>query len=100
MMRTSEPPHWHRRSAASFAEQAPAPFTILSSAGKSALVEIGLLLWRGRPSENAIAVRKNMERLRALRQAREAEEARTSALVPPNAKKLTAKKKRKRIFSN
>jgi hypothetical protein len=51
-------------------------------------------------AQQAIAVRKNMERLRALRQAREAEEARTSALVPPNAKKLTAKKKRKRIFSN
>jgi hypothetical protein len=51
-------------------------------------------------AQQAIAIRKNMERLRALRQAREAEEARTSALVPPNAKKLTAKKKRKRIFSN
>jgi hypothetical protein len=51
-------------------------------------------------AQQAIAVRKNMERLRALRQAREAEEARTLAPVPPTAKKLTAKKKRKRIFSN
>ena len=44
--------------------------------------------------QQAIAVRKNMERLRGLREAREAEEARTSAPVP-----LTAKKKRKRVFS-
>ncbi len=34
----------------------------------------------------AIAVRKNMERLRALRQAREAEAARTEAILPPAAK--------------
>jgi hypothetical protein len=46
-------------------------------------------------AQQAIAVRKNMERLRALREAREAEEARTSAPVPP-----TAKKKRKRAFSS
>jgi hypothetical protein len=38
----------------------------------------------------AVAVRKNMERLRALRQAKEAEEARTEAALPS-----TAKKKRK-----
>ena len=46
-------------------------------------------------AQQAIAVRKNMERLRALREAREVEEARTSAPVPP-----TAKKKRKRAFSS
>lgn len=34
----------------------------------------------------AIAVRKNMERLRALRQAREAEAARTEAALPQAAK--------------
>jgi hypothetical protein len=34
----------------------------------------------------AIAVRKNMERLRALRQAREAEDARTEAVSAPEAK--------------
>jgi hypothetical protein len=33
--------------------------------------------------KKAFAVRKNMERLRALRQAREAEEARMEALLPP-----------------
>ena len=33
--------------------------------------------------QKAIAVRKNMERLRALRQARDAEEARTEAILPP-----------------
>ena len=60
--------------------------------GARAMVDIG---------QQAIAVRKNMERLRALREAkeakeaREAEEARTSAPVPP-----TAKKKRKRAFSS
>jgi hypothetical protein len=32
--------------------------------------------------QKAIAVRKNMERLRALRQAREAEEAKTEAIQP------------------
>jgi len=36
--------------------------------------------------KKAIAVRKNMERLRALRQAREAEEARMEALLPPESK--------------
>jgi hypothetical protein len=36
--------------------------------------------------QQAIAVRKNMERLRTLRQAREAEEARMQALVPPQPK--------------
>jgi hypothetical protein len=40
--------------------------------------------------QKAIAVRKNMERLRALRQAREAEEAKTEASLPP------AKAQRKR----
>jgi hypothetical protein len=39
----------------------------------------------------AIEVRKNMERLRALREAKEAEEARTRAVLPE-----TAKKERKR----
>ena len=33
--------------------------------------------------QKAIAVRKNMERLRALRQAREAEEVKTEAALPP-----------------
>jgi hypothetical protein len=33
--------------------------------------------------QRAIAVRKNMERLRALRQAREAEEAKTEVVSPP-----------------
>jgi hypothetical protein len=42
--------------------------------------------------QKAVAVRKNMERLRALRQAKEADEARTSATVP-----LPAKKKKKGI---
>ena len=32
--------------------------------------------------QKAIAVRKNMERLRALRQAREAEEAKTETILP------------------
>ena len=41
---------------------------------------------------NATAVRTNMERLRALREAREAEEATTQAAAPP-----AAKKKRKAI---
>jgi hypothetical protein len=36
--------------------------------------------------KKAFAVRKNMERLRALRQAREAEEARMEALLPPESK--------------
>ena len=39
----------------------------------------------------AIEVRKNMERLRALREAKEAEETRTQAALPE-----TAKKKRKK----
>ena len=42
----------------------------------------------------AIAVRKNMERLRALRQTKEAEEARTRAVLP-----VEAKMKRKGWFS-
>ena len=33
--------------------------------------------------QQAVAVRKNMERLRALRHAREAEEAKTEAILPP-----------------
>jgi hypothetical protein len=33
--------------------------------------------------QRAIAVRKNMERLRAMRQAREAEEVKTEAVLPP-----------------
>jgi len=41
--------------------------------------------------QKAIAVRKNMERLRALRQAREAEAARTEAAMPPSVK--TSRKK-------
>jgi len=40
--------------------------------------------------QKAIAVRKNMERLRALREAREAEEVRTLVALP-----VAAKKKRK-----
>ena len=40
--------------------------------------------------QKAVAVRKNMERLRVLREAKEADEARTSAAVP-----LPAKKKKK-----
>ena len=42
----------------------------------------------------AIAVRKNMERLRALREAREAEELRTPVALP-----VAAKKKRKETLS-
>lgn len=42
--------------------------------------------------QRAIAIRKNMERLRALREAREAEEAGTQVAVP-----VAAKKKRKKI---
>jgi hypothetical protein len=41
--------------------------------------------------QRAIAVRKNMERLRALRETKEAEKARTHVAIP-----VTAKKKRKR----
>ncbi len=37
--------------------------------------------------QRAIAIRKNMERLRALREAREAEEARTQVAVPITARK-------------
>ena len=37
--------------------------------------------------QEAVAVRKNMERLRALREAKEADEARTSAAVVLPAKK-------------
>jgi hypothetical protein len=37
--------------------------------------------------QEAVAVRKNMERLRALREAKEADEARKSAVVPLPAKK-------------
>ena len=44
--------------------------------------------------QKAVAVRKNMERLRALREAREAEEVRTHVALP-----VTAKKKRKRALS-
>ncbi len=44
--------------------------------------------------QKAIAVRKNMERLRVLRQAREAEELKTEAVLPP------AKTRRKEGFSN
>jgi len=36
---------------------------------------------------SAVAVRTNMERLRALRQAKEAEEATTQAALPPATKK-------------
>jgi len=43
---------------------------------------------------HAIALRKNMERLRALREAKEAEEASTQAALPP-----TSAKKRKRAIS-
>ena len=44
--------------------------------------------------QKAIAVRKNMDRLRALRQARDAEEAKTEAILPPQKmrrKKVLAK---------
>jgi hypothetical protein len=44
--------------------------------------------------QQAIALRKNMERLRALREAREAEEARTQPAVP-----VAVKKKRKKGLS-
>jgi hypothetical protein len=44
--------------------------------------------------QNAIAVRKNMERLRALREAKEAQQARTH-VAPP----VVAKKKRSKTFS-
>ena len=37
--------------------------------------------------QKAVAVRKNMERLRALREAREAEEVRTNVALPAAAKK-------------
>ena len=43
--------------------------------------------------QRAIAVRKNMVRLRALREAREAEEARTHVALP-----VAAKKKRKAVL--
>ncbi len=46
---------------------------------------------------NSAAVRTNMERLRALRQAKEAEEARTQAALPPAAK--TKRKASKRALS-
>jgi hypothetical protein len=42
--------------------------------------------------QKAIAVRKNMERLRALRQAREAEETKTESILP------SAKTQRKKAF--
>ena len=44
--------------------------------------------------QKATAVRKNMERLRALREAREAEEMRTHAALP-----VATKKKRKEALS-
>ena len=44
--------------------------------------------------QTVIAVRKNMERLRALRKAKEAQEASTQATLPD-----TAKKKRKKALS-
>jgi hypothetical protein len=44
--------------------------------------------------QKAIAVRKNMERLRALREAKEAQEASTQATLPD-----TPKKKRKKALS-
>ncbi len=44
--------------------------------------------------QKAIAVRKNMERLRALREAREAQEASAQATLPD-----AAKKKRKKVLS-
>jgi hypothetical protein len=44
--------------------------------------------------QKAIAVRKNMERLRALREAREAEEVRTHGGLP-----VTTKKKRTKVLS-
>jgi hypothetical protein len=45
--------------------------------------------------KQGVAVRKNMERLRALREAKEAEEAKTEAALP-----ATSKKKGKRASSN
>jgi hypothetical protein len=42
--------------------------------------------------QQAVAVRKNMERLRALRQAREAEEVRTDAILP------SARRRRKKAL--
>jgi hypothetical protein len=42
--------------------------------------------------QQAIAVRKNMQRLRALREAREAEEARTRPAIPVAIKKKRQKK--------
>lgn len=44
--------------------------------------------------QKSVAVRKNMERLRALRQAREAEEAKTPAVDAP-----VVKKKRKKALA-
>ena len=44
--------------------------------------------------QQAVAVRRNMERLRALREAREAEEVRTHVALP-----VTAKKWRKKALS-
>ncbi|MBI5265551.1 MAG: transcriptional regulator [Bradyrhizobium sp.] len=44
--------------------------------------------------QRAIAVRKNMERLRALRQAKEAEDVKTQAPLP-----VPTRKKRKRALS-
>ena len=44
--------------------------------------------------QQAVAVRRNMERLRALREAREAEEVRTHVALP-----VTAKKRRKKALS-
>ncbi len=41
--------------------------------------------------QKAIAVRKNMQRLRALREAREAEEVKTEAVSPPEAKRRQKK---------
>jgi hypothetical protein len=51
-------------------------------------------------AQEAVAVRKNMERLRALRQAKEADEARAQAALPSDAKPpADAKKKRKKLVS-
>ena len=44
--------------------------------------------------QQAVAVRRNMERLRALREAREADEVRTHVALP-----VTAKKRRKEAIS-
>jgi hypothetical protein len=44
--------------------------------------------------QQAVAVRRNMERLRALREAREAEEVRTHVALP-----VTAKKRREKALS-